>query len=78
MPCEKVGVKVRQKDVADMDAEPLGIVQILLDITLWVDDDGGMAGLVGQQVRGVGETAEIVLLEEHGAFRVLPKGGREE
>ena len=68
MPRGEIGVEVRQKNVADLHPELFGIGDILLDIALWVDHDAGAAGLIGNQVGRVSETAEVILLEEHPAY----------
>jgi len=47
---DEVGVKVSEEDVADLEAEFSGIGKILLDIALWVDDDGRCTGLVSEQI----------------------------
>ena len=62
---EEVGVEVGEEDVADVHAEFVGVVDVLLDVALGVDHDGGAAGFVGDEIGGVGEAAEVVLLEEH-------------
>ena len=62
---EEVGVEVGEEDVADVHAELVGVVDVLLDVSLGVDDDGGVAGFVGDGIGCVGEAAEVVLLEEH-------------
>ena len=62
---DEVGVEVRQEDVTDLEAECVGVVEILLDVALGVDDDRGVAGFVAEQVGGVGETAQVVLFEDH-------------
>jgi len=62
----EVRMEVRQEHVADPASEPLGIVEILLDVPLRIDDGRLATLLVGDQIRGVGEAAEVVLLEDHG------------
>ena len=42
---DEVGVEVREEDVADLEAECVGVVEILLDVALRVDDDGGVSWL---------------------------------
>ncbi|MGA7521684.1 MAG: hypothetical protein WBW84_04335 [Acidobacteriaceae bacterium] len=42
---------------------PVG--EVLFDIALRIDDDGGAGRLVGEEAGRVRETAEIVLLQEH-------------
>ena len=67
---DEVGVEMGEKDVADLEAEFLGVGQVLLNVALRVDDDGGRTGLVSQQIGGVGEAAQIVLFQDHGASTV--------
>jgi hypothetical protein len=62
---DEVGVEVREENVADLEAEFFGVVEILLDVALGVDDYGGVAGFVAEEVRGVGEAAEVVLFQDH-------------
>ncbi len=63
---DKVGVEVGEKDMADGESVSSGVSEVLLDIALGIDNDGGRGRLVGQQVRGVRQAAKIVLLQEHG------------
>ena len=65
MPGNKISMKMREKNVADVEAEFIGIGQVLLDVALRIDDDGGRTSLVSEQVRGVGQAAEIVLFQYH-------------
>ncbi len=51
--------------MADRESELLRVFEVLLDVALGVDDDGSAAGFVGDEVRRVGETAQVILLEEH-------------
>ena len=62
---DEVGVEVGEEDVADLEAEFFGVGEVLLDVALRVDDDGGAAGFVAEQVGGVGEAAEVVLFQNH-------------
>jgi hypothetical protein len=62
---EEVGVEVSEEDVADVHAELVGVVDVLLDVSLRINHDGGAAGFVGDEIGCVGEAAEVVLLEEH-------------
>ncbi len=64
----EIGVKVGQEDVADLQAEFLGIGQVLLDIALRVDDDRGRAGLVSDQIGSVCQATQIVLFQDHGSL----------
>ena len=62
---DEVGVEVGQEDVADLQAEFLGVGEVLLDVALRVDDDGGRAGLVSEQIGGVGQAAQVILFQNH-------------
>ena len=62
---DEVGVEVGEEDVADGESVMGGGVEVLLDVALGVDDDGGGGGLVGDEVGGVRQAAEVVLMEEH-------------
>ena len=69
----EVGVEVGQEDVADLEAEFLGVGQVLLDVALGIDDDGGRTGLVSKQIRRVGEAAQVVLFQNHVFSIGLPR-----
>jgi hypothetical protein len=56
-------MKVRQKDVPDLEPEFLRVRKIPFDIALWIDNDRSRAEPVTQKVRGVRQTTQIVLLE---------------
>ena len=62
---DEVGVEVGEKDVADLEAKFFGVGQVLLDVALGVDDDGGRTGLVSEQIGGVGQAAQVVLFQNH-------------
>jgi hypothetical protein len=54
-----------EEDVLDLEFVLTGEGDVLIDVALRIDN-GGMAGLfVTDEVRGVGEAAEIELLEDH-------------
>ena len=67
----EVGVEVAEKDMPDFEAEFFGVGQVLLDVALRVDDDGGRTGLVSEQIGGVGEAAQVVLFQNHGSIGSL-------
>jgi hypothetical protein len=50
----KVGVEMCQEHVANLKAEFFSVGEVLLNIALGIDDDGGGAGLVSEQIRSVG------------------------
>ena len=62
---DEVRVEVGQEHVADPATHLIRVGQVLRDVTLGVDDGRQAARLVRDQVRGVGEAAEVVLLENH-------------
>jgi len=62
----EVGVKVSEEDVADGEPKHFRVGEVLLNVALWVDQDSGGAGLVSDQVGGVRQAAQVVLLEDHG------------
>ena len=64
---DEVGVEVGEEDMADLEAKFFGVGQILLDVALGVDDDGGRTGFVSEQVRGVGQATQVVLFQDHGS-----------
>ena len=65
VPGEEVGVEVGLDHHLDGEASGLGIGEVLGDVALWVDDDRPAGGLVTDEVGGVGEALEVVLLEFH-------------
>ena len=71
MPGDEVRVHVGQKDVFDRAGELLGVGDVLLDVALGIDHGRAASYLIGDQVGGVRETAEVVLLEDH---RWAPSG----
>src|SRR5262245_40735404 len=65
MPGDEIGMKVRQEDMPNLEVHQSGIVQILLDVALRIDDDRGPAWFIAKQVRRVCEATEVVLFEDH-------------
>ncbi|MFO0225086.1 MAG: hypothetical protein ACK56E_17360, partial [Planctomyces sp.] len=60
----------RQKDIADDVSAGSGIIEVLLDITLRINDGSSFGAFIGNQIGCVCEAAEIVLFEDQGcAFR---------
>jgi len=64
---DEVGVEVSEEDVANPEVELLGVGQVVLDVALGVDDDGGRGGFVADQIRSVSKAAQVKLLEGHRA-----------
>lgn len=60
---EKVGVKVRFDDQLDRGVVCLRGLQVLADVTAGINDNRAAGCLVDDQVRGLREAFEIVLLE---------------
>ena len=69
VPCDKVRVRVRQDHPLDVEAEVFGVVLIVGDVALRVDDRGLMprADEVGQ----LGEAAELVLAKDEAAVALF-------
>ena len=62
---QEVGVEVRLQHLHDRQPVRLGVGEVLGDVALRIDDDGPTRRGVADQVARVGETAEVVLAEEH-------------
>ena len=62
---EEVGVEVRLDDVGDREALLVRISDIPGDVALRVNHDGLPRGRVADEIAGVGEALEVVLLEDH-------------
>ena len=67
----EIGVEVGEKYVPDLQAEGRGIGQVLLNIALRIDNDGGRAGLVSKQIRSVRQASQVILLQKHTSFRSI-------
>ena len=61
----EVGMKVGQEDVANLERLAFGVLEILVDVALRVHDGRDAGRLVRDQVGGMGQTAEVVLFENH-------------
>ncbi len=68
---DEVGVEVAEEDVADLKTKPFGVGEILLDVALRIDDDGGLALLITEQIGGVCQASEVVLLQDHRSLMSL-------
>jgi len=69
---DEVRVEVGQKDVADPAADPPRGLDIVVDVTLRVDDRRHAAALVGDEIGRVGQAAEVMLFEDHGPAPACP------
>ncbi len=71
---DEIGVEVGEENVADLQTKCFGVGQVLLDVALRVDDDGGGTGLVSEQIGCVGQAAQVVLFQNHRNFHSLALG----
>jgi hypothetical protein len=63
VPADEVGVQVRLDDVPDAEAGARGLLDVLLDIALRVNDR--RLALGADEVRGVRQASEVELFEVH-------------
>ena len=61
----EVGMEVREEDVLDSQTMLGGEREVLIHVTLRVDDGGRVRLLVADQIRGVREAIQIKLLQNH-------------
>src|SRR5207237_626741 len=61
---EEIGVEVSQKDVANPAPQPVGVLDIVVDVALRIDRRPQGGGIVGDQVGSMGQAAEVVLLKD--------------
>jgi hypothetical protein len=64
MPGDEVSVKVGQEHVPDPAAEPVGVLDVLVNITLRIDHRGDAASLISHQVRRMRQAPQVVLPED--------------
>ena len=62
---QEIGVQMRQEHVGNAEAMLVGKREVSLDVALRVDDGGDVRVRVTDQVRRMGQTVEIELLENH-------------
>jgi hypothetical protein len=65
---DEVGMHVGQEHQIDREALLLGLVEVLLDVAARVDDDRAPGGRISDQVRGLGQAGQVVLLDDHSAL----------
>jgi hypothetical protein len=66
MACQKVSVEVSQDHVPDLELALPGILQVLINIPLRVNNCSSMALLVSNQVGSMSQTTQVVLFQNHG------------
>ena len=59
----EVRVEVGQDDVFDPNTQALGVLQVVVDVALWIHHHAD--AIVPEQVGEVRETGEVVLLQDH-------------
>ena len=62
---EEVCVEMGQEHVTDLNSKPVRVSHVLVHVPLWIDDRRRAACLIGDQIRGMREAAEVVLFEVH-------------
>src|SRR5213596_1090651 len=58
-------MKMRQKHVPDFQPKFLRIHDVLVNVTLRIDDYRSPAFLISQKIRGMGQATEIILFKNH-------------
>ena len=62
---DEIGVKMRQEYMFDLECVLAGKCNVLVYVTLWVDDNGRARRFVSDHVRSVRQTRQIKLLKNH-------------
>ena len=81
MPGDEIGVEMGEENVLDRQAMLVGEGEVLIDVSLRIDDGGGAILLIADEIRGVGQAGKIELFEDQGIRLRLKKrntvgGGR--
>jgi hypothetical protein len=58
-------MEMAEKNMLDLESKLFRVVQVLLNVTLRVNDDGSGTGLISHKIRGVRKAAQIVLFQNH-------------
>ncbi len=67
MAADEIGVQVCFDHILDLKPLCGSFCEVLVDVTLWIDDHG--LAIRADQVRSVGQTCEIELFEIHFGYR---------
>jgi hypothetical protein len=70
----KVGVKMSEKHVSDLQGVLRGKRQVLADVALRIDDNSRARLFVANNIRSVRETWQIELLKDHGSDSLIDAG----
>src|SRR5687768_9103974 len=62
MASEKIGMKMGEKGIANVETELGGVLKVLIDVTLRIHDGRDAGRFIRDQIRGMGQTAKIILL----------------
>src|SRR5229473_75629 len=63
--CDKICMEVGQEHVLNLHSMTFCIVKVLCNVTLGIDNRRDALLFIGDQIRCVSETTEIILLEDH-------------
>src|SRR5438093_12896784 len=74
---DEVRVKMREEDVRDLQPVSGGEREVLIDVSLGIDDGSGSARLVRDEIRRVREAIQIELLQNHVSWRSYREGWEE-
>jgi hypothetical protein len=62
---DEIGMEMGEEDMLDLEVLIGCEIEIVVDVSLRVDDGGDARGFIGDQIGSVGETIEVELLEDH-------------
>jgi len=61
----KISMEMSKENVTDREPMLLGVLEVLPDITLRINDYSGLACFISDEIRGMREAPQIVLFEDH-------------
>jgi hypothetical protein len=65
MPRDEVSMKMRKKDVLDSETQPGGVLNVPFNITLRVYYNRDASLCIADEVRGMGQAAQVILFKNH-------------